>query len=261
MASENSVLNVAASSSASASEWSASPKRVAPSSTSSTPISPHSSFALDKRAVTEASLWWWNLACALAHGVQAVAALTLSLAGPARIRAFKLPLTTVLLDWSGVAGGGYPVQALKVQALLPFAGVTSGFAWMSCAAHVVVLCCFSVYLTDLRKGINRFRWIEYAFSSSLMIGLIAMLFGVYDIFTLVGLTSVNACMCLFGYLQETTNQFTPKTDWMPFVFGGWGAVGALARQGQQLHFDAYRTLRLPHFNALQAASPAWCRGP
>lgn len=130
---------------------------------------------------------------------------------------FKLPLTTLFLDW----GGGFPVQRLVVQGYLPFVAVTSGFAWMSAVAHFVVLTFFAkIYIPDLRRGINRFRWIEYAFSSSLMIALIAMLFGMYDVISLVLLMSVNACMNLFGYLMETTNTGRKKNDWTPFVFGG-----------------------------------------
>lgn len=53
-------------------------------------------------------------------------------------------------------------------------------------------------MSDLRKGINYFRWYEYAASSSLMIALICMLFGVYDIVTLLLIISINAVMNIFG---------------------------------------------------------------
>ena len=76
----------------------------------------NSTAALDRRAAAERNLWYWNLACAIAHGVQAVAALALGL-GSSTIAAFKLPLTTVFLDWD--TSLGYPVQVLKVQARFP----------------------------------------------------------------------------------------------------------------------------------------------
>jgi Heliorhodopsin len=130
---------------------------------------------------------------------------------------FKLPLTTLFLDW----GKGFPVQKLVVQGYLPFVAVTSGFSWMSAVAHFFVLIFFSTYyIPDLRRGINRFRWIEYAFSSSLMIGLIAMLFGMYDVISLVLIMSVNATMNLFGFLMETSNVGKKTYDWTPFTFGG-----------------------------------------
>jgi Heliorhodopsin len=130
---------------------------------------------------------------------------------------FKLPLTTLFLDWSN----GFPVQKLVIQGYLPFVAVTSGFSWMSAVAHFFVLIFFSTYyIPDLRRGINRFRWIEYAFSSSLMIGLIAMLFGMYDVISLVLIMSVNATMNLFGFLMETSNVGKKTYDWTPFTFGG-----------------------------------------
>jgi len=69
--------------------------------------------------------------------------------------------------------------------LIPFATVTTFFALMSAVAHFIVLLNKDKYLRDLRNGINYFRWYEYAISSSLMIILIALLFGTYDLFSLL----------------------------------------------------------------------------
>lgn len=75
--------------------------------------------------------------------VQAIAAL-----GAAqkveRIAKFKLPLTTLFLKWAPVTPGGpaLPTQDLRTVAMLPFAATTSGFAWMSAAAHFTVLVFF-----------------------------------------------------------------------------------------------------------------------
>lgn len=58
-------------------------------------------------------------------------------------------------------------------------------------------------------------------SSSLMIMLIAMLFGMWDAISLTLLGSVNLCMNLFGLLHERMNQSKAKEDvnWEPFAFG------------------------------------------
>lgn len=115
---------------------------------------------------------------------------------------------------------------MQQRALLPFAAVTSGFAWMSAAAHFTVLAFYPTYLRDLRNGMNRFRWIEYAFSSSLMMALIAMLFGVYDVISLVLIMAVNACMNLFGDLMEVINHHKRRAgdkvgevSWVAFWYG------------------------------------------
>lgn len=98
---------------------------------------------------------------AILHGVQAVIALAAALSVDA-LKNFKIPLITTVTTWAE----GYPVPAIQVRGLEPFVALTSGFAFMSAAAHIVVLFFFPVYLADLRRGVNRFRWYEYAASSS-----------------------------------------------------------------------------------------------
>jgi hypothetical protein len=66
---------------------------------------------------------------------------------------------------------------------------------------------FESYTYGLRRGYNKFRWWEYSLSSSIMIGLISMLFGVYDMITLFAIMSVNAGMNLFGLLFEVSNSY------------------------------------------------------
>jgi len=75
------------------------------------------------------------------------------------------------------------------------------------------------YNENLKKGMNPYRWYEYAFSSSIMIVLIALLVGVWDFWSLVMIFVLNAMMIMFGYLMELLNQKTEKTNWSPFVLG------------------------------------------
>ena len=156
------------------------------------------------------------------HGIQAI----IVLAGAqtmSNAKKYKINMITTIPNWAG----SYPVAAIQSRGDLSFASLTSGFAFMSCAAHVIVLLFFSKYIEDLRKGINVFRWYEYAFSSSLMIVLIGLLFGNWDQISLFLLGSVNACMCLFGLLHERMNAGKPaaEVNWEPFIFGCFaGAV-------------------------------------
>jgi hypothetical protein len=62
-----------------------------------------------------------------------------------------------------------------------------------------------------------------------MIGLISMLFGVYDIITLFAIMSVNAAMNLFGLLFEVSNFYLRETgetevDWQAFNYGGYAGL-------------------------------------
>lgn len=169
---------------------------------------------VQKRDLAERRLWRWNLAMGIMHLVWAIACLVIG-AGSGRSAKFRIPTVTAYTDWTR----GFPVPALQPRNQIPFTALTSGFAWMSSAAHFLVLALFSVYVKDLRKGINRFRWFEYAASSSLMIVLIAMLFGVYEVHTLFLIGGVNACMNFFGYAHEVQNTAGKPVDWSNFIFG------------------------------------------
>lgn len=104
---------------------------------------------------------------------------------------------------------------------VPFGITVSLFLFISAIAHFIIVSPWGnpIYNRNLKKGINPFRWYEYALSSSLMIVLIALLFGVYDIGALILIIAANASMNLFGLDMEEINQYTEKTNWKPFVFG------------------------------------------
>ena len=66
---------------------------------------------------------------------------------------------------------------------------------------------------------NPIRFYEYALSSSLMIVLIGMLSGVWDLGAIILLFGLNAMMNLFGIMMEYHNQGTDKTDWTAYIYG------------------------------------------
>jgi hypothetical protein len=75
------------------------------------------------------------------------------------------------------------------------------------------------YERNLGRGINYARWIEYSFSASLMVVLIATFAGVTDLRALVAVAGVNAAMILFGLLMERVNSGRERLDWLPFWLG------------------------------------------
>ena len=85
------------------------------------------------------------------------------------------------------------------------------------------------YRDQLSRGQNQFRWIEYSLSSSIMIVLIAMLPGIYDVAALLALFGVNAGMIFFGSVQERYE--APGGSLWPFWLGvvlgivPWVAIG------------------------------------
>ena len=144
---------------------------------------------------------------------------------------FKLPVTTAFLEFDEATEK--LVSNMETAFELPLAPVIAAFLFMSALAHLLISApgIYEWYTANLRKGVNYARWIEYAFSSSVMIVAIAMLFGMYDIALLLLIFALNAMMILFGWMMELHNQTTEKTDWTAFVFGSiagivpWIAIG------------------------------------
>jgi hypothetical protein len=114
---------------------------------------------------------------------------------------------------------------------LPFGIFVAAFLLISALAHAIISLpkkTNDIYNADLKKGINKFRWFEYAFSSSIMIVLISTLFGIYDIASLTLIFIVNASMNLFGLVMEQLNSGSKKEGkikWGPFV---WGSIAGIA---------------------------------
>ena len=76
------------------------------------------------------------------------------------------------------------------------------------------------YERDLRRGINRIRWIEYSFSATLMIILIGFYAGITSISAVIAVAGANVGMILFGWLQERMNPpGRTSTTMVPFWFG------------------------------------------
>ena len=98
--------------------------------------------------------------------------------------------------------------------------LVGSFLLMSALAHSLIAWPLKkTYVKNLKKHINPIRWFEYAFSSSVMIFLISVFFGVYDFWLLVGMFVLNALMNMFGWMMEKINQRTEKTDWSAYILG------------------------------------------
>nr|WP_207754684.1 heliorhodopsin HeR [Fusibacter tunisiensis] len=110
---------------------------------------------------------------------------------------------------------------------LPFGVLVASFLFMSAGAHFIIIMKSESYFEGLKKGINRFRWYEYALSSSVMIVLIATLFGIYDIATLLLIFVANASMNIFGLVMEEMNagESKDKVNWKPFIWGSVAGIG------------------------------------
>ncbi len=108
---------------------------------------------------------------------------------------------------------------------LPFGPAVAIFLLISAAAHFYLSTVgYPSYIKNLQKGTNPVRFYEYALSSSLMIVLIGMLVGIWDMGSMIVMFGINAMMNFFGIMMERQNQTTTKTDWHAFVYGSIAGI-------------------------------------
>ena len=103
---------------------------------------------------------------------------------------------------------------------LRFGPAVALFLLISAVAHFYLSTIgYGRYVENLNKGMNPIRFYEYAFSSSLMVALIGMLVGIWDLGTLIAMFGINAMMNLFGIMMEVHNQTTTEIRWRAFIYG------------------------------------------
>ena len=108
---------------------------------------------------------------------------------------------------------------------LRFGPAVAAFLLISAVAHFFLATIGKKkYLENLQKGMNPIRFYEYALSSSLMIVLIGMLSGIWDLGAIILIFGINAMMNLFGIMMEYHNQHTEKTNWLSFIYGSIAGI-------------------------------------
>ena len=110
---------------------------------------------------------------------------------------------------------------------LPFGVAVSFFLLISAVAHLYLATIgYGRYVANLKKGMNPVRFYEYALSSSLMIVLIGMLIGIWDLGAIILIFTLNATMNLFGILMEVAG-FIPALVALVFLSAASGREFAL----------------------------------
>ncbi len=155
----------------------------------------------------------WNIAVGLILAVQAVIIAVLT-------NSFSLPVTATFMK-------GPPGTAPELHHLFNISTGWGVFAFLAISATALLIIAspsvFPWYKRNLLQSRNYGRWIEYFFSSSIMIVLIAQLTGISDIAALTAIFGINGCMILFGSLQERYEK-PGKPSWLPFWFGSLAGI-------------------------------------
>ena len=155
----------------------------------------------------------WNIVVGLVLAVQAVLMAILT-------NDFKLPVTATFMS-------GPPGTAPELHHLFDIATGWGVFTFLAISAAALLIIAspiaFSWYKRNLMQSRNYGRWIEYFFSSSIMIVLISQITGISDIAALSAIFGINACMISFGALQEKYEN-PGKPSWLPYWFGCFAGI-------------------------------------
>jgi hypothetical protein len=155
----------------------------------------------------------WNIVVGLILAAQAILIAVLA-------NGFSLPVTATFMN-------GPPGTAPVLRHLFDISTGWGVFAFLAISAGALLIIAspavFPWYKRNLLQNRNYGRWIEYFFSASIMIVLIAQITGISDIAALIAIFGINACMILFGALQEKYEN-TSKPGWLPFWFGSLAGI-------------------------------------
>ncbi len=159
----------------------------------------------------------FNLKMGLVHLVQGIALLVLALTVPL-FRDFR---PEIVGRFFGPVGNGLYAPLEEVMFELPVAILAAAFILLSALFHFLISVPFKKqYVANIEKGINPLRWYEYALSSSIMIVLLSIMFGITTIEGLLSVFGINAVMNLLGLLMEKMNPPSrTKTDWTAHWIG------------------------------------------
>lgn len=152
----------------------------------------------------------WNISLAVLHGVQAAAILFLG-------GSFAITVTSQFPQ----GPPGSPDPAPEPLFAVGIAYAVALFLALAAIDHLLTGTVLrKSYEADLRNGINKYRWIEYSFSSTIMMIVIGFYTGLTGITTVIVVIGANVGMILFGWIQEEMNPpGRTKTTMAPFWFG------------------------------------------
>jgi Heliorhodopsin len=161
------------------------------------------------------SLRRWNRFLAVAHLAQFVLMLVVS-----RTTSLFEPVVATVrpIIENGTFKGIEPSSVVLTS--FPLAYLIASFFLMSAIAHATAGWLLRErYEAWLARGMNPLRWVEYAFSSTVMIVAIAYISYITEFTALVAIAGCNIAMILFGWSMEAANEGREQVDWKHFIFG------------------------------------------
>jgi len=155
----------------------------------------------------------FNIVMGVLHFVQAI--LVLLISDPNK---GKMPITINYLSYNSELLR--LVSETKQLFTVNLSWFIIAFFLLSSLAHFFIATLYKdKYESDLKIGINKIRWFEYALSASMMMIAISLLSGIFDFSTLFMIFILDALMNLLGYVMEKENQGRKIVSWTAYVLG------------------------------------------
>lgn len=183
----------------------------------------------DERSYRSLQIWHW--VAAAIHGVSAVVLLTLFLTLDTADLNGRLYSDRLVSDGGGDAAvenrdlGSYEL----FWVLFPMPVLTSLFHVL----QAVLTTSNAWYRAEIKRGVNPFRWIEYAGTASLMTWIVAQLSGITGVALVVTVgVTMNIVLQAMGLLHEELQTLQSSYKWVPmaagFVLfaGQWAVIAA-----------------------------------
>ncbi|GAB4147925.1 MAG: heliorhodopsin HeR [Patescibacteria group bacterium] len=134
-------------------------------------------------------------------------------------------LTNTFLRLSPESNSVAPVVSRAFSVDIPV--LISVFIGLAGLAHLLVISPLLVkkYKHNLEHNTNVFRWVEYSFTSTLMIVIVSILAGIFDLGTIAMIAGLNVIMILCGLGMELDNVSSSlRLKWFIYLIGCLAAI-------------------------------------
>ncbi len=177
-----------------------------------------------KSPITPEYLTKFNKIMFVLHTIQGILMIFLG-----TILDFRLDIYTFYYNYDGFPLRPPYVDPQVFYTFTALGAAVGTFLLMSAFAHFLLAWPLNKrYIANMKKNRNPLRFLEYAFSSSVMILLIAMFFTVVDVWTLFAIFWLNFMMNIWGLVMERSNpdgnSDPKKIEWWLYVFGAVSGI-------------------------------------
>lgn len=153
------------------------------------------------RSVSLKDLHLWNILLVLLLTAQGLAIAVLG-------RTVSLPINTSYLNVDSLAShaAGHQVltQASRHLFDVNLLALVTTIIFLSAIFHLLIVTNYrGRYEATLKQGVNKLRWIDFGLTAGLMLVVISLLNGVYDISILLAIFVLIALLHILGYFLET----------------------------------------------------------